>query len=167
MAGDPRVLGLLEDMLDSGVTPEEVCRDCPDLVNEVKNRWREFCQVDEALGAIFPGLRTRPPSLQKSYEMKPETPVSSYRLSRICNKTTTSLRTCVSGLRTLTPFRPSGWSEPCGAECGTSGMRRRSRTVLVRAPAYVSGAAISTRPSPDSKRLAAPRPAVRRRQRRQ
>jgi hypothetical protein len=32
MGGDPRVLGLLEDMLDSGMTPEEVCRDCPELV---------------------------------------------------------------------------------------------------------------------------------------
>jgi hypothetical protein len=26
MAGDPRVLGLLEEMLDAGRTPEEVCR---------------------------------------------------------------------------------------------------------------------------------------------
>jgi serine/threonine-protein kinase len=58
MAGDPRVFGLLEDMLDSGMTPEEVCRDCPDLVKEVKERWRDFCQVDEALGAVSPALRT-------------------------------------------------------------------------------------------------------------
>jgi tetratricopeptide (TPR) repeat protein/tRNA A-37 threonylcarbamoyl transferase component Bud32 len=45
-------------MLDSGLTPEEVCRDCPELVPEVKRRWRDFCQVDESLGAVFPGLRT-------------------------------------------------------------------------------------------------------------
>jgi serine/threonine-protein kinase len=52
------VLALLEDMLDSGITPEEACRDCPDLLPQVKERWRGFCQVDEALGAIFPGLHT-------------------------------------------------------------------------------------------------------------
>jgi tetratricopeptide (TPR) repeat protein len=46
-------------MLDSGMTPEEVCRDCPDLLPQVKERWKEFCQVDEALGAVFPGLRTQ------------------------------------------------------------------------------------------------------------
>jgi serine/threonine-protein kinase len=45
-------------MLDSGMTPEEVCCDCPDLLPLVKERWRDFCQVDEALGAVFPGLRT-------------------------------------------------------------------------------------------------------------
>jgi serine/threonine-protein kinase len=58
MPGDPRVLNLLEDMLDSGMTPEEVCSGCPELLPEVKERWREFRQVDEALGAIFPGLHT-------------------------------------------------------------------------------------------------------------
>jgi hypothetical protein len=29
MANDPRVLGLLEEMLSSCKTPEEVCRHCP------------------------------------------------------------------------------------------------------------------------------------------
>ena len=48
-------------MLDSGMTPDEVCRNCPDLLPEVRERWKEFCQVDDALGAIFPGLRS--PSL--------------------------------------------------------------------------------------------------------
>ena len=32
MSGDPRVLDLLEEMLDSGRTPEEVCRNCPELL---------------------------------------------------------------------------------------------------------------------------------------
>ena len=36
MAGNPQVLGLLEEMLDSGKTPEEVCRDCPELLPEVR-----------------------------------------------------------------------------------------------------------------------------------
>ena len=60
MAGDPRVLGLLEEMLDAGRTPEEVCRDCPELLPEVRERWREFRLIDAAVVALFPGLRTTP-----------------------------------------------------------------------------------------------------------
>jgi serine/threonine protein kinase len=60
MAGDPRVLGLLEEMLDSGKTPEEVCRDFPDLLPEVRERWREFRCIDAAVVELLPGLRTIP-----------------------------------------------------------------------------------------------------------
>jgi serine/threonine-protein kinase len=59
MAGNPQVLGLLEEMLDSGRTPEEVCRDCPELLPEVRRRWEDFCHIDAAVGALLPGLRTR------------------------------------------------------------------------------------------------------------
>jgi serine/threonine-protein kinase len=59
MAGNPRVLGLLEEMLDSGKTPEEACRDCPELLPEVRQRWQAFCHIDAEIGALLPGLRTR------------------------------------------------------------------------------------------------------------
>src|SRR5215471_7917807 len=58
MAGDPRVLGLLEEMLDAGKTPEEVCRDCPELLPEVRRRWQEFCLIDAQFGELLPGLGT-------------------------------------------------------------------------------------------------------------
>jgi serine/threonine-protein kinase len=58
MAGDPRVLGLLEEMLDSGRAPEEVCRDCPELLPEVRRRWQQFGSVDAQLGALFPASGT-------------------------------------------------------------------------------------------------------------
>ena len=58
MAGNPQVLGLLEEMLDSGKTPEEVCRDCPDLLPEVQQRWKEFCRIDAGVRALLPGLGT-------------------------------------------------------------------------------------------------------------
>ena len=58
MAGNPQVLGLLEEMLDSGKTPEEVCRDCPELLPEVRQRWQEFRLIDVQLGALLPGLVT-------------------------------------------------------------------------------------------------------------
>jgi hypothetical protein len=60
MAGNPRVLGLLEEMLDSGKTPEEVCRECPELLPEVRQRWQEFCRIDAQLMTLLPGLATRP-----------------------------------------------------------------------------------------------------------
>ena len=60
MAGDPRVLGLLEEMLDAGKTPEEVCRGCPELLPEVRERWKEFRRIDAAVVELLPGLRTAP-----------------------------------------------------------------------------------------------------------
>src|SRR5262249_62110133 len=60
MAADPRVLGLLEEMLDAGKTPEEVCGACPELLAEIRERWREFRLIDAAIGELLPGLRTIP-----------------------------------------------------------------------------------------------------------
>src|SRR4051812_6202757 len=58
MAADPQVLGLLEEVLESGRTPEEVCRDCPELLPEVRQRWQAFRLIDAQVGALLPGLRT-------------------------------------------------------------------------------------------------------------
>src|SRR5262249_34551079 len=60
MAGDPRVLGLLEEMLEAGKTPEEVCRGCPELLAEVQERWREFRLIDAGVVELLPDLRTGP-----------------------------------------------------------------------------------------------------------
>ena len=60
MAGNSQVLGLLEEMLDSGKTPEEVCRDCPELLAEVREKWKEFRRIDAAVVELLPGLRTAP-----------------------------------------------------------------------------------------------------------
>ena len=54
MAGNPDVLALLEEMLDSGRTAEDVCRDCPELLPEVRKRWQAFRLVDGSLAALFP-----------------------------------------------------------------------------------------------------------------
>jgi serine/threonine-protein kinase len=51
---DPRVQNLLDNLLDTNATPEEVCRDCPELLAEVRVRWRRLtalqCQIDK----LFP-----------------------------------------------------------------------------------------------------------------
>ena len=53
MASNPRVLELLEEMLDAGKTPEEVCRDCPELLPEVRQRWQAFRLIDAQVGALY------------------------------------------------------------------------------------------------------------------
>src|SRR6516162_8907355 len=60
MTSNPRVDELLEEMLDSGKTPEEVCRDCPELLPEVRQRWQEFQLIDAQVRNLLPGLGTRP-----------------------------------------------------------------------------------------------------------
>src|SRR5271166_1647606 len=54
MVDKPEVLALLEEMLESGRTAEEVCRDCPELLPEVRRRWQAFRLVDGSLAALFP-----------------------------------------------------------------------------------------------------------------
>src|ERR1700733_2200102 len=58
MPENPQVLGLLEEMLDLGKTPEEACRDCPDLLPEVQERWQQFRRLDAEIVALFPGIQT-------------------------------------------------------------------------------------------------------------
>src|SRR5215471_14518866 len=60
MTGNPQVLGLLEEMLNSGKTPEEVCRDSPELLPEVRQRWQEFQLIDAQVRTYLPGLETPP-----------------------------------------------------------------------------------------------------------
>jgi serine/threonine-protein kinase len=59
MAGNPDVFALLEEMLDSGQSPEEVCRDCPELLPEVRRRWQAFRLVDGSVAALFPDPETQ------------------------------------------------------------------------------------------------------------
>ena len=41
MAGESRLQHLLDEILDSDRTPEEVCGDYPELLPEVRERWRQ------------------------------------------------------------------------------------------------------------------------------
>ena len=54
MAGDPRVQQLLEEVLESRRTPEEVCRDCPELLPEVRLHCQRLESVQARIGALFP-----------------------------------------------------------------------------------------------------------------
>ena len=59
MPSNPRVFELLEEMLNSGRTPEDVCADCPELLPEVQRRWQSFRLIDEEVAALLPDSATR------------------------------------------------------------------------------------------------------------
>jgi serine/threonine-protein kinase len=54
MTDELRVQQLLDEILDSGCTPEEVCGACPELLPEVRRRWQQMCLVQAELEALFP-----------------------------------------------------------------------------------------------------------------
>jgi eukaryotic-like serine/threonine-protein kinase len=54
MRDDPRLQQLLDELVDSGSTPEEVCRSCPELLPEVRACWRRLRDVQAELDALFP-----------------------------------------------------------------------------------------------------------------
>lgn len=53
MTGDPKVLELLEEILSSGKTPEEVCLGFPDLLPEVLRRWEDFQRFDPQIQSLL------------------------------------------------------------------------------------------------------------------
>src|SRR5262249_8240232 len=54
MTDESLVQQLLDEVFDAERSPEDVCRDCPELLPEVRRRWRQMCQVEAELNAIFP-----------------------------------------------------------------------------------------------------------------
>jgi eukaryotic-like serine/threonine-protein kinase len=54
MPDDPRVEELLEKLLESGDTPEEVCRAFPELLPEVRARWQRLRAVEAEVDELFP-----------------------------------------------------------------------------------------------------------------
>jgi serine/threonine-protein kinase len=54
MASDPLVRRLLEEILDPGLPAEEVCRDRPELLDQVRRRLRQLRAVESQLDALFP-----------------------------------------------------------------------------------------------------------------
>jgi serine/threonine protein kinase len=54
MASESRVQQLLDEISDSGCTPEEACGACPELLPEVRRRWEQMCAVEAQLDVLFP-----------------------------------------------------------------------------------------------------------------
>jgi serine/threonine-protein kinase len=51
---DPRLQPLLDELLASPATPEQVCTSCPELLPEIRRRWRRICRVRAELDMLFP-----------------------------------------------------------------------------------------------------------------
>jgi serine/threonine-protein kinase len=51
---DPRIQELLDEMLDSERSAEEVCAGCPELLPEIRQRWSQIRRLDDQLKALFP-----------------------------------------------------------------------------------------------------------------
>jgi eukaryotic-like serine/threonine-protein kinase len=50
----PRVQELLDEIFESGCTPEELCADCPELLPEIRQRWHQMRALEAELDALFP-----------------------------------------------------------------------------------------------------------------
>jgi serine/threonine-protein kinase len=54
MSDDLRLQPLLDALLESGATPEQVCAGCPELLPEVRRRWQQIRPVRAELDLVFP-----------------------------------------------------------------------------------------------------------------
>ncbi|MDB5295319.1 MAG: serine/threonine protein kinase, partial [Phycisphaerales bacterium] len=54
MVDDPRIPQLLDEVLDTARTPEEVCATCPELAGEVRARWERCRRMEAQISALFP-----------------------------------------------------------------------------------------------------------------
>ena len=54
MIYDPRVDELMAELLESGGSPEEVCRSCPELLPQVRAGLQQLRLFEQQLGALFP-----------------------------------------------------------------------------------------------------------------
>jgi serine/threonine-protein kinase len=70
-----RVQELIDEILDSGRTPEAVCAACPDLLPEVRHRWEQVCAVEAELDALFPTPGIEPhPKVSPARHLETELP---------------------------------------------------------------------------------------------
>jgi serine/threonine-protein kinase len=56
-----RIRQLVEEALDSDRTPDEVCRDCPELLDDVRRQWERARAVAAEMDALFPRPDALPP----------------------------------------------------------------------------------------------------------
>jgi serine/threonine-protein kinase len=59
MIDDPRVERVLEELLESGRSPEEACRTCPELLPRVRSELQRLRQLEHEVDAIFPSSKPR------------------------------------------------------------------------------------------------------------
>jgi eukaryotic-like serine/threonine-protein kinase len=83
MADDSRVQELLDRLLDSNATPEEVCSSCPELLPIVRDRWQQLCRLRAHLDALFPPSDDLPP---QSAEWEPLPRIPGYEVEAVLGR---------------------------------------------------------------------------------
>jgi eukaryotic-like serine/threonine-protein kinase len=61
MVAEVRVLLLVEEVLDSGRTPEDVCRSCPELLPAVLSILERLRQFESEVTDLFPARGSKTP----------------------------------------------------------------------------------------------------------
>jgi eukaryotic-like serine/threonine-protein kinase len=74
MAGDPRVRALLEAILESRSTPEEACKDCPELLNKVRDGLRRVRELELEVDSLFPTTGSQAAPLEPPDSRPPQIP---------------------------------------------------------------------------------------------
>jgi len=74
MRGDPHVQRLLEEILESHRTPEEVCQACPELLTEVRDRLRSLRALEVQVDALFPTPECAPTPPEPPDARSPQIP---------------------------------------------------------------------------------------------
>jgi serine/threonine-protein kinase len=54
MTDNPRLRQMLDELLNSQATPEEVCASCPELLAQLRARWQKMCLLRDEVDALFP-----------------------------------------------------------------------------------------------------------------
>jgi eukaryotic-like serine/threonine-protein kinase len=54
MEKDAQVEQLIDTLLQGDTTPEQVCKSRPDLLPEIRRRWRMICEIRDELDSMFP-----------------------------------------------------------------------------------------------------------------
>jgi WD40 repeat protein len=77
MTDDRRLPQLLDELLNSQATPEEVCASCPELLPQVRARWEKLRHLRADLDALFPASPAQgasPPAIPPEGAALPEVP---------------------------------------------------------------------------------------------
>src|SRR5262245_10409657 len=77
MDDDSQVRSLLEEVLNSGLTPDEVCAAHPDLLQKVRTRWLRIQALRDDLEHAFPSSRrtaTQPVQVGEAPKDLPQIP---------------------------------------------------------------------------------------------
>jgi serine/threonine-protein kinase len=74
VADKPRVQQLLEEILESDRTPEEVCEGCPELLTEVRDRLGRLRALEARVDALFPTPASGPTAPEPPEGRSPQIP---------------------------------------------------------------------------------------------